>query len=213
VTESKRTGRPARRLVLAVWFVVLWVGLWGQITVANVVGGVAVAAALLILIGLPSQATASTGGGTFRPVRALVFLIYFAVQVVISNLLLAMQVIDPRNTVRPGIMRLPLHQCSDALVTLIANAITLTPGSITVEVRRFAQSGDAARDVLPGAVVYVHVLRADDPAAARVGLFRLARIAIAAFGTGAAIEALTAAEAAIAAGGNGLDLSAGRGDA
>jgi multicomponent Na+:H+ antiporter subunit E len=196
-----RRARLRRRLVLGVWFVVLWVALWGQITLANIVSGLVVAVGLLVIVGLPRQPDARMGGGAFRPLRAVVFFVYFAIAVVISNLQLALQVIDPRNTVRPGILRLPLHGCSDALVTMIANAMTLTPGSITVEVRRFAQTGPQP----PGAVVYVHVLRADDPDQARSQLFRLARLAILAFGSRAALRSLEATRAAIAAGETGLD--------
>jgi multicomponent Na+:H+ antiporter subunit E len=199
-----RRARLRRRVVLGVWFVVLWVALWGQITVANVASGIVVAVGLLVAVGLPRQPDARMGGGAFRPLRALVFFVYFAIAVVVSNLQLALQVIDPRNTVRPGILRLPLHGCSDALVTMIANAITLTPGSITVEVRRFAQTGSSP----PGAVVYVHVLRADDPDQARSQLFRLARLAMLAFGSRAALRSLEATRAAIAAGETGLDVPA-----
>lgn len=201
VDLGSRRARLRRRVVLGVWFVVLWVALWGQITWANVISGVAVSAGLLLVVGLPRQPDARMGGGAFRPLRAFVFFVYFAIAVVTSNLQLAWQVISPRNTVHPGILRLPLHGCSDALVTLIANSITLTPGSITVEVRRFAQTSDLP----PGAVVYAHILRADDPEAARAGLFRLARLAITAFGSRAALASLEATRLAIAAGETGLE--------
>lgn len=162
---------PRRVLVLVVWFLVLWCALWGEFTVAKVVSGTVVAVGLVLLVRLPATAGARVGPGRIRPLRALWFLLYFLVQVVRSNVVLARDIVTPGDATEPGIIGVPLHHCSDALVTLVANAFTLTPGSLTIEVSRHPT------------VIYVHVLYLHDPEAVRADLLRFAELAVRAFGT------------------------------
>ncbi len=166
---------PARNLVLIGWFVVLWSALWGSFTWANVLGGVAVAVGVLTLARLPETGLESRGAVRIRPLWALWFLIYFAVKVMQSNVMLAWEVVTPRNSIKPGILALDLRDCSDAMVTLIANALTLTPGSLTIEVRRSPTT------------IYVHVLHLHDPERVRAEMTALAKVAIRAFGTAEAL--------------------------
>lgn len=162
--------------VLLVWFVVLWESLWGNFTFANLLSGVLVSIGLVILVKLPDADLRSYGGARVRPFRALWFLCYFLVKVVQANVLLAWEVVTPRNTIEPGIIGVPIRDCSDALVTLIANSFTLTPGSVTIEVLE------------DPTVIYVHVLHLNDPEQVRRDLWRLAELAVRAFGTTAALE-------------------------
>ena len=57
--------------------------------------------------------------------------------------------------VRPGVVAVPLDITSDAEITLLANLITLTPGTLTLDV-----STDKK-------VIYVHVIQMEDPDAFR----------------------------------------------
>jgi multicomponent Na+:H+ antiporter subunit E len=170
------TTVPLRVPVLLVWFVVLWESLWGNFTFANLLSGVAVSIGLVILVRLPGADLRSYGARRVRPIRTLWFLAYFVVQVVQANVQLAWEVVTPKNTIEPGILGIPIRDCSDALVTLIANAFTLTPGSLTIEVLE------------DPTVIYVHVLHLNDPDKVRRDLMRLAEIAVKAFGTPAALE-------------------------
>lgn len=176
------------RITMAIWLVVLWIALWGQITIANLVGGIAVMVAVTALLPLPGE-PGSEERPTLRPLYAIRFLVYFAWLVAISNIQLAVQVISPRPHLRPGIVRLPLRHCSDAVVTVIANAITLTPGSITIEVRR-SEPEPGVGDAETVTVIYVHIVRIDDLDAAREGLVKLAHSAIIAFGSARALTAI-----------------------
>jgi multisubunit Na+/H+ antiporter MnhE subunit len=75
----------------------------------------------------------------------------FVVQNVIATVSVAWLVLRPRRPVRSGIVRLPLDVKTDAGITMLAHAITLIPGTMTV-------------DVTPGrTALLVHVLDLDDP--------------------------------------------------
>lgn len=166
---------PGRVLALVVWFVVLWCALWGEFTAANIVSGVVVAVGLVVLVRLPASADARFGPGRIRPLRALWFLLFFLVQVVRSNLVLARDIVTPGDSTAPGIIGIPLDGCSDAVVTLVANTFTLTPGSLTIEVTRHPT------------VIYVHVLYLHDVDAVRSDLLHFAELAVRAFGTESAL--------------------------
>jgi multicomponent Na+:H+ antiporter subunit E len=174
---------PARNLLLIGWFVVLWSALWGSFTWANLLGGAAVAIGVLTVAPLPMTGLESRGTGRLRPLWAMWFLVYFAVKVVQSNVMLAWEVVTPRNSIKPGIMALDLRDCSDAVVTLIANALTLTPGSVTIEVRRKPTT------------IYVHVLHLNDQEKVRAEMMAMAKMAIRAFGSAEALEQFSSPQA------------------
>lgn len=166
---------PVRVPVLLVWFVVLWESLWGRFTLANLISGVVVSLLLVLIVRLPDASLRSYGVRRIRPLRALWFLVHLAVKVVQANLVLAREIVTPGDTTRPGIIGVPLPDVSDAVVTLIANAFTLTPGSLTIEV---------LEDPI---VVYVHVLHLHDPEQVRADLLDFAAVAVQAFASDAAI--------------------------
>lgn len=80
----------------------------------------------------------------------LVFLGEFALSVIrVSRL-----VLSPRMNLRPAIITFPLTVRRDFEITLLANLITLTPGTLTIDV-----SGDRR-------TLYVHAIDCPDPDAA-----------------------------------------------
>lgn len=166
--------RTALRLpVLVIWLTLVWALLWGDFGLASLLAGVAVAL-FVVWIGRPAdvhgmQLTA------FHPLPALVFVGYFSVQLVKSNLQVAWTVISPRPDVHTAIVAIPMHVASDGIVTLVANAVTLTPGTLTVDVH---ESDDGTP-----AVIYVHVLQFTDVESVRAEVLVLERLAVRAFGS------------------------------
>lgn len=69
--------------------------------------------------------------------RCLAFiwlLIVFMWDLVISSVLVAWNVLSPGDTTRPRLVTIPLKVQSDVGITMVANFITLTPGTLTVDV-------------------------------------------------------------------------------
>ncbi len=85
--------------------------------------------------------------------RALRFIIFFAWELLLSSLRIAYDVLTPRLRAHPRIIALPLDAKTDTEITLLGNFITLTPGTLSLDV-------SADRRVL-----YVHAMYAEDPAA------------------------------------------------
>jgi multicomponent Na+:H+ antiporter subunit E len=60
--------------------------------------------------------------------------VYFLFELVASSLKVAWDVITPRHLAKPGILAVPLDVRSDATVTVLANLVSLTPGSLSLDV-------------------------------------------------------------------------------
>jgi multicomponent Na+:H+ antiporter subunit E len=90
-----------------------------------------------------------------KVVDVLSFLGFFVWELVLSNLRVAWDVLTPRSSRRPGVIAVPLEDASDAEVTVLANLVTLTPGSLSL-------------DVAPDrSCLYVHAMFVDDPESLR----------------------------------------------
>lgn len=154
-----------RRLVLVAWLVFVWLELWGDVSVANVLSGLALGTVLVVAFPVrkPDAPT------VVRPLRALVFGAWYLVQLVQANATVAWTVIRPKGRVNEAIVAVPLQPSSDGLTALIANAVSLTPGTLSVEVW-----GDPP-------ILYVHVLDLADPATTRAEVRAIETRARAAF--------------------------------
>lgn len=60
--------------------------------------------------------------------------VYFSKELFISNLEIIYYVVTPGLQFKPALLKLPLDVKSDAEIVLLANLITLTPGSLTIEI-------------------------------------------------------------------------------
>lgn len=152
--------RIAGRIAL---LVALWLLAWGEASAANIVSGVAVAAALLVVFPPGPRAT---GGLRFSAIGAGRLAVYVLVQLVISNVVMAGQILRRRPDVRPGVLAHRLRQPSEEVVTVMTSVIALSPGTMTVDVDAESR------------VVYVHFFLLRDLEAARAGLRRLEELAV-----------------------------------
>lgn len=169
---SARLRRRPATLLMIMWLTVVWVALWEDLSVANLLAGLTLAAVLATLFPLSDPGVP----GTMRPVAAAHFALYFAWKLVEASLVLAWEVMTPRNRINQGIVAVPIQGISDSLTTLVANAISLTPGTLTIEIRRRPT------------VLYVHVLHLHDIEAVRRDVQYLEVLAIRGFGSARAVD-------------------------
>lgn len=74
-------------------------------------------------------------GRYFRKVpRLLRFLAFYLKELVVANARVAHDVLTPRHRSRPAILALPLEASTDTEIMILANLITLTPGSLALDV-------------------------------------------------------------------------------
>lgn len=150
--------RGPTRLAL---LVILWLLAWGEISTANVVSGVLVAVALLTAFP-PVRRTVSPL--RLRPIAVLRLLLHVISDLITSTALVAREIVSRRSRVRTGVLAYPVQQPSEEVISLLANLIALTPGTMTVEATREPP------------VVYVHFLLLRDVDAARRSIASLERL-------------------------------------
>ena len=90
-----------------------------------------------------------------RPLYALELGLYFLAEMVRANLRVGALLLRPGLHLRPALLRVPVEVGSERELALLSNLITLTPGTLTL---------DVAPD---GRALYVHVMSATDPSALR----------------------------------------------
>jgi multicomponent Na+:H+ antiporter subunit E len=117
-------------MILASWHVLLgwlWTALTQSYTASNFVVGVALAhLALRISHSRPERA---------RKARVLLeFLGFFVKEVIVGAVRVAVDALTPRPRMRPAIVELPLDVRTDGQITLLAILITLTPGTLALDV-------------------------------------------------------------------------------
>ncbi len=140
VPPTSRRGRPS--IPAVVWLTLVWVLLWGDLSWANLLGGLVVAYLVAVVLPLPRVPFAGRPSllGVLRLFGNLVVDIVIAsVQVTGVALRLGR---DPRS----GVIRVQLRSRSDLYLTLTADFCSLVPGSIIVEAHRATST------------LYVHVL-------------------------------------------------------
>jgi len=161
------------RVVAVLWIAAVWVGLWESLSGFTVLGGLAVGA---ILVAAFPTSQRGRGLDALRPLAVLRFLAYFVWKVLHANAVVAWEVITPgHERVNEGIVAVPLTGASDTVITILANAISLTPGTLVLEVQR------------DPTVLYVHVLHLRDIRQVRLDLFHLERMLVRAIGSAACL--------------------------
>jgi len=132
----------------------VWMAVTGSFSLANLLLGLALA---LLVVAFVAPALTERGAG-YRVARFVALGWLFLLELARSNVRVARDVLRPRFRFRPGIVAVPLDATSDAEITLFANMVTLTPGTLSL-------------DVHPDrTVLWVHAMDVRDPDALRAAL-------------------------------------------
>ncbi|MEM5473474.1 Na+/H+ antiporter subunit E [Hoeflea sp. AS60] len=124
-----------------------WSAVTGSFSFLNFVFGFVLAIFALSLI---REQVGSTGYFS-RARRVISLLLLFLYELVLSAWKVTVMVLSPRLNLKPGIFAYPLRVDRDFEITILANLITLTPGTLSVDV------SDDRR------ILYVHAIDASDP--------------------------------------------------
>ncbi|RZT22265.1 MULTISPECIES: Na+/H+ antiporter subunit E [Fictibacillus] len=120
------------QLILNLLIGVIWMFLSESYSFASFLVGFVIGAALLFLLNrfIPDSYY-------FKHVKAIGYLIFlFLKELILANLEVLKWVYKPRLDFQPGIIALPIDVKKNWEITLLANLITLTPGTLSVDVSR-----------------------------------------------------------------------------
>ena len=134
-----------------------WALLTGEFNLENLIAGFVIGFLLLVIL------RPAFGESEYFPkVRnAIGFSFHFVLELLQANLSVARTVLlEPRDKINPAFLAIPLEAKTDAEIALLANLITLTPGTLSLDV-----STDRT-------VLYIHTLDVEDVDALRVEIKR-----------------------------------------
>ena len=158
-----------RYLPYAVGLAVAWVMLWDQITLANFLGGLAVAAVLLVVFPLPP--VAARHRLIVRPVALGRLAAAVLRQLIVSNIFMTRGVVATEWRLVSGVVRCPMRTNSPKMLSTVANILALSPGTMAVD----ATDGPPA--------LFVHVLAKGDLHDVRRRVTRWERLVVDAIGS------------------------------
>ena len=126
-----------------------WVILSGSYSITNLAAGMLLSYLVLAYVARDKPEFANYFG---KLPNIIGFILFFIWDLIKANARVAYDVLTPTHLMRPGVIAIPLDLKDDAAISLFANLITVTPGSLALDV-----SSDRK-------VLYVHLMYLDDEA-------------------------------------------------
>ena len=124
--------RLRHQVPLLAWLVLVWILLWGTWSWANLLSGLVVALVVMLLLPLPPV----VGGTRVRPLPLVRFVGHFLGDLVVSGAQVAWRALGPGGVRQGAIVRVQLRADSDLLLTMVAEATSLVPGSLVLDLDR-----------------------------------------------------------------------------
>jgi multicomponent Na+:H+ antiporter subunit E len=135
---------------LNLFLAIVYVALLGSFTALDLILGLAIG---LVIVWIINHMFAGQHYGQ-RILAVCSFVVYFIGILIKANLQVAKFILTPGLNFSPRVMRYPVAGLTEAEITTLANAITLTPGTL---------SADISEDC---SVLYIHCMHAPDRDAA-----------------------------------------------
>lgn len=135
------------KLSLNITLAVVWMFLSGSFGIFALIEGLAVGFGVIFLL----ERVIGASNYTKKLFKGLNLLFFFLWELIVSNYNVAKELLTPHFLSEPAIVAVPLSLKGDFEITLLANLITLTPGTLSIDVspdRKF---------------LYVHLMYGGDP--------------------------------------------------
>lgn len=134
------------RFAVVLLFVAMWAAVTGSISGPNLLLGLVLGVVARLLLRDPSEA-----GPRLHLFTAVRLAGLFVVELFKSGWRVARIALRPKLGLRPQVIAYPLTVTSPVEITLLANLVTLTPGTLSVDVSEDRRT------------LYVHCVDVDDP--------------------------------------------------
>lgn len=135
------------RLILNLLLAFVWMFLTGNLHFVNFIEGFVIGSVILLV----SKYKAGSGSYVRNIPKLIGFVFYFSYELILANIKVAYDIITPRHRMKPSIIAVPLTADQDFEIMILANLITLTPGTLSLDL-----SSDKK-------VLYVHSMYVSDP--------------------------------------------------
>ncbi|MEX0731598.1 MAG: Na+/H+ antiporter subunit E [Aquisalimonadaceae bacterium] len=150
-------------MTLFVWNILLalaWLMLTGNFSGSSMITGFVFGYFVLLII---TRGTGPQLTYVDKLPQIIGFTLFYIGELIKSNIRVAYEVLTPTHSMKPGVIGLELDAKSDAAITILANLITMTPGTLSLDV-----SNDRR-------MLFIHAMYIDDEAQLRRDLKDLER--------------------------------------
>lgn len=137
-------------LVVNLIFALAWAFLFGEFSLLTLGSGVLLGYGVLWLL---QPLTGGSSGYFLRVWYWIKLIVMFHYELVVSSLAVLWDIVTPSHRARPAIIEMPLDVKSDAGILLVTNLISLTPGTLSIDVSEDRKT------------LTLHAMFADDPEA------------------------------------------------
>ncbi|SPJ33659.1 Na+/H+ antiporter subunit E [Kushneria phyllosphaerae] len=143
---------------------VAWIALSGDFSMGGMLAGLAFG--YLVILLLQNQLPGLQGYGTRLP-KMISFVFYFLRELFMANFKVAFDVLTPPWHMTPGVIAFELEAKTDFEIAFVANLISLTPGTLSLDISDDRQ------------VLFIHAMFLDDEQTLRGDLREMERRALA----------------------------------
>lgn len=150
-------------MIAFVWNLLLalmWVILTGNFDGINLLFGFFIG---YLILGVMQRQVPVLRGYTKRLPKLFAFVLYFIKELILANLTVAVDIITPMWRMKPGVIAFALEAKTEVEITLLANFISMTPGTLILDV------SDDRR------VLYIHAMFLGDEEKLRKSIKHLER--------------------------------------
>lgn len=133
-------------------FALLWV-VWILLTHRFTAGNLLLAALLAWLISLGASRVRTATPPVKKPLKMIAFFGVLLGDIVVSNMVVAKQVMGVPERLQPGFVAIPLDLKEALPITILASTISLTPGTVSIEITKDRKT------------LYVHALHVESETA------------------------------------------------
>lgn len=121
-----------QELLTVIVLTVVWCLLWGKLDAFTVIGGLMISGMLVAMFYLPPLEIT----GRLHPISAAYACVRLTLDIIRASMIVAAQALWPWWRSTGAVVKFDLHTTDDLIITLTAEAISLVPGTLVVEIDR-----------------------------------------------------------------------------
>lgn len=122
-----------QNFLLNILMTFIWVALTGQLNYTNFLFGFVLGFFLLWMINTKNS---SAQGYFYRVPKIILFVLNFFYDMIKANIEVTIDVLTPNYNMKPGIIKYEMDAKSDFEITMLANMIALTPGTVVIDISK-----------------------------------------------------------------------------
>lgn len=127
------------RIIVFIFSFIVWVAITDIKSYEEVLVGLVLAVLISLLAGHFLITTEKSQHPIRRILYFFIYIFKFFWEMIKANFEVAYLVIHPNLPIRPGIVKIKTKLKKDSAITILSNSITLTPGTLTVDVNKEEQ--------------------------------------------------------------------------